>query len=493
MRALLLMLFSLLFFSLTLAGCGLDTLLFGEATRGDQLDVPPAAPNIIKGQAPGYDGGAVTFYSGQGDVLDALNTQVAQGGEFTTQSPGNTELVNLVAVVEAGGQAVWGVLPRVPRQKSVLDPPRIWTLGELLPEMALLNAQTTFATLIVLAKARAQDLPLSSVSPGAVSGAVGELMALRTAGDDRVLALAGMVDRITAFASATPVLLPFPADGASYMDPAALGALDYSGDDAPDASTQAFDEALTAALGAFQFNACYPDHEIRLVLMADMRGGVDRNCSTIETFRWAENAPGKSVFVTGSLHKDTPRCAETSGVPPCLTDDVFDAAGLKLGNWVPNKVPLHDDGSQGDAVAGDGIWTLELVLPYWDPGGLDLPGVRIGYKYSFGFTGDGWTATEEWPGNKRILELRDLNGDHLVTRMDHFGDETTNKDKANLLSPARGGCGTVVFPSQITKATCANDSLEAMVDTDNDCELDAWASPGGSAPLTIDCDPASGP
>ncbi len=34
-----------------------------------------------------------------------------------------------------------------------------------------------------------------------------------------------------------------------------------------------------------------------------------------------------------------------------------------LGNWVPNKVRVFDDGTHGDLVANDSIWTLEVQLP----------------------------------------------------------------------------------------------------------------------------------
>ena len=69
-------------------------------------------------------------------------------------------------------------------------------------------------------------------------------------------------------------------------------------------------------------------------------------------------------------------------------------------------------------------------------------------------TGLLWTDTEEWPGNQRILEVDDLDGDQLVIRYDYFGDEATNKDKKNSLSFANGGCGTNQWPEKrVTPAT----------------------------------------
>jgi MazG family protein len=55
--------------------------------------------------------------------------------------------------------------------------------------------------------------------------------------------------------------------------------------------------------------------------------------------------------------------------------------------------------------------------------------VRLAYKYTFGLEGQGWTDSEEWPGNQRLLELEDLTGDHRVTRWDLFGDEAAKSDE----------------------------------------------------------------
>ena len=99
-----------------------------------------------------------------------------------------------------------------------------------------------------------------------------------------------------------------------------------------------------------------------------------------------------------------------------------------------------------------------------------------------------WTGSEEWPGNQHILEIVDVNGDHFVLRRDNFGDEATNKDKVNLYRRGRG---------QVTWDTDANadgipDARERPIDTNNDCSLDAWLSPTGIGPATVDCEASSG-
>ena len=144
----------------------------------------------------------------------------------------------------------------------------------------------------------------------------------------------------------------------------------------------------------------------------------------------------------------------------CIPGDVADAAHIELGAWEPNVVPMFDDGTNGDPVAGDGVWTRSFVVP-WIPGAATNGnrGVRIGYKYTFGQPGSLWTDTEEWPDNQRILEVDDLDGDQLVIRYDYFGDEATNKDKKNSLSFANGGCGTNQWPEKESD-TCHSDVFE---------------------------------
>ena len=83
----------------------------------------------------------------------------------------------------------------------------------------------------------------------------------------------------------------------------------------------------------------------------------------------------------------------------------------ELGEWVPNRIRMYDDGTHGDAKAGDGIWTIELTLP---------AGAEIHYKYTNSGTEGSWTRGEEFPaknrsfivngGGRNTLILRDLFG-----------------------------------------------------------------------------------
>ena len=483
---------------LLVLGCGLEELVVGEITRGQQVELPKAAPNIIEGRVDALlTSGSVALYTGAGAALDGLSGSADNAGLFSIESPGNTGYTNLVVVASLKVAAAvpvadvaFGFIPEVARQESVLDLPRTLTLSALQPGQEVLGDRSTTITLLLLAKARATNQTLSAVPPSTARKAYTQVDAL-IGTDARVKAVFDMVTRLRMQVTAELPLRAFPEESGSFLVASALasafeGPFDYSGDGAPDSDTAAFDAAVAAALGAFEFNACYPTDRIRLVLIADLRAGaIDRNCNAIDAFRWAENEPDKQVFVTGAIHEDTPRCGEAAA--PCLEGAVIDAASQSLGNWTPNEVALYDDGTHGDAASGDGLWTIALDMPYFEPTAADATAVRIGYKYTFGYPGKGWTGTEEWPGNKRVLELRDLNKDRLIVRQDAFGDETTNKDKANLLSPSKHGCGSIAFPSEGPKAGCENDVFEAEVDTDGDCEADLWPAPGTAGPVTIDC------
>ncbi|MGB5872105.1 MAG: carbohydrate-binding module family 20 domain-containing protein, partial [Bacteroidota bacterium] len=45
----------------------------------------------------------------------------------------------------------------------------------------------------------------------------------------------------------------------------------------------------------------------------------------------------------------------------------------QLGSWVPNTIPMYDDGTHGDVVSGDKVWSLLLDLPL---------GETVEYKYT---------------------------------------------------------------------------------------------------------------
>jgi hypothetical protein len=135
-------------------------------------------------------------------------------------------------------------------------------------------------------------------------------------------------------------------------------------------------------------------------------------------------------------------------------------------------MPMHDDGQAGDEVASDNIWTIVLDVPR---------GTYIGYKYTWGFRASLWTGTEEWPGNSRIIEATDVDGDQLVYRRDVFGDEATNKDRQNL---NLNGNGSLQF-GQVLRPGWGVETREQQLDTNQDCKPDRWAKPTSVGALTV--------
>ena len=82
-----------------------------------------------------------------------------------------------------------------------------------------------------------------------------------------------------------------------------------------------------------------------------------------------------------------------------------------LGNWIPNKIKMYDDGTHGDETANDGTWTLEVQLP---------AEVEVEYKYSNSGAQGNWSPGEEFPGANRKFRVEKNPSGKLVIR-DRFG------------------------------------------------------------------------
>ncbi len=69
----------------------------------------------------------------------------------------------------------------------------------------------------------------------------------------------------------------------------------------------------------------------------------------------------------------------------------------KLGNWIPNKVDLRDDGKSGDATANDLVYSRTFGF---------MPGTMLRYKFTIGVpTDEGRWTGEEFPLTERGLEV----------------------------------------------------------------------------------------
>lgn len=458
--------------------------------------MPDPAPQTVTGHVVDGAGAAVTILAADGKALPGLQGTAGADARFSLQIDGARALSEVVLQARAGGRQWLAVIPELPAQTSVLAPPHTYDIADLSPGALQLDATSTALALLVLGNLRGNGQTLASVPPCAMTTALQTVHQLVIAGQPPVI-VAQMVARIEASAStqASEPVAPFQwsAPGSLLQTSFLLAApTDYDGDGEADVTTAKFDAAMQAAAATFSATGQFDPLRIRVVISARLTSAAkDNNCNAFNPGQWADlQAAGSRMFLTGGVHKDTPRC-QAGTTENCLTDAQVDAINQQMGGWVPNVIPMYDDGTHGDAVAGDATWSLQLDVPRWpvaasDPDGV---GVRLGYKFTYGQPKQGWTGSEEFPGNERHLELVDMNGDGLVTRFDLFGDETGNKDKKNLLDPAHGGCGTNKWWAEkaTAKGCFQSDTRERAVDLDGDCKIDGWPLTGAVAPLTLTC------
>ena len=461
-------------------GCGLEA-LFREAISGGDFPIPPPPPDtVLSGNSPVYPDASISLVDGEDKTLSGV-TWERNGDAFTATLPGGIDRSNLRIIAAKGDIILKTIVPKAASGASV--------------NAGSIDDITTAATLILEGKIAASGRGIGSMPGGSVAATLPSLKQDLQANSGVYGTFLSMVRRIIASGdrnAATSAAAMFrtaiftkeyAAVSQSGLNPDYLTGktLDYDNNGSPDNTTASFDSALTAAAKAFEFQTCYDPTQIRVVITVDMNDGTkDGNCDLIDKYKWVIPDPGDRMFFTGGIHEEN----------EMQTD--YDVANEKLGNWVPNRIPMYDDGTHGDANAGDGIWTVTFDLP-WDPkcatahpDHASATCLRIGFKYTFGLQGQGWTGTEEWPGNQRLLEIVDVNGDGLVARHDIFGDEASNKDKANLLRPINGGSGVVAWDTD-ANGDGVPDARERKNDTDGDCTVDTWQIPGNIEPITVDC------
>jgi hypothetical protein len=250
--------------------------------------------------------------------------------------------------------------------------------------------------------------------------------------------------------------------GAGFL---ALNPLDYDLDGVKESTSAKFDAQLATVAQLYQPDGCSDPTMVRVMFTVDFRpGGLDGNCATVDRFKWTVDKPGKQMYFVGWIHQDSP-----------IQDPQW---AIPLGNGVPNTIPMYDDGTNGDEVANDNIWTLTVDLPRT---------LRVGYKFTWGTRGQPWTGSEEWPGNSRLLEVYDANGDNFVYRRDIYGDEATNKDKANLNGSLAGN--TITWTTDLHGGQCGGPEVheQKYVDASMCTCSSTWHTPVSVGPLTVAC------
>jgi hypothetical protein len=431
-----------------LCGCGLERIPY----LGHQ---PYARPASKLSGALSLTGAKVVVTDADGKEITPFESTFTNG-TYEVKLP-SAKYSNLVLVSRVGDTSLRALLPSIGEESAVqIDINERSTTEALITEARLSADSSTWKQVTPDVYVATRDLIRAGFDvPGATQNLLNVVTRLiREAGDP----MAGG-DPIFFL---KPVLRADFTTKTSALDPGWVERtrFDIDGDGRPNSETKPFDDLLSSVAQLYRPAGCPDPDNIRIVFTVDFNAGrKNGNCGVGDRFKWATDKPGKSMFFVGWLHKDSP-----------VQDTLVTA---KLGNGVPNQIPMTDDGTGGDETAGDNIWTVFFDVPR---------GSRIGFKYTWGTRGALWSGSEEWPGNSRIIEAVDVNGDGLVYRRDVFADEATNKDLSNANVK---GMGSITWTSDIRGYGI--EAREQKIDTDNDCIPDLWLIPKAIGPLTLAC------
>ena len=395
--------------------CGCNLLSLG---RFDQTP-PPRAKLSVTFEAGANNGtqARLTVLDAAGRALNPTITSIGQTispdaiplGTQVVLDFGTQDFTNLQLFVAAGNLSLKGTIPQIKRPAPNED---------TVTEGGIINVSTTAAAQLITR--RVQD------DGGGYAGTPSDTIAalVLKAQDPGLVAVqdfqALVAELLAATNAQTPGVSPFDAASSSlsqaFLDSAAL-----------DITVDEYNAALALASEAIRIPLVCDTSLISVLFTVDISGkALDGNGKP----QFIRQAPKEGkVFLAISVEPSSP---------------VPDAAGVLAPQLIPNdtKTVMTDDGSNGDEIANDGVFSRLLVLPR---------GMRVLYKYTDGAAGEGFTRTEEWPGNARILVIEDTltkNGDGsqdcLVIRRDSFGDEATNKNFVNL-NKFFVGSGTLSF------------------------------------------------
>jgi hypothetical protein len=433
---------------LVLTGCGLESLVGNMARQPFERPASKLHGELLLPAAK------LVVSDADGKVIEPFLSKQADG-KYEVRLP-SAKYSNLVISAQAGNMVIRALVPAV-GEESALE--------------LNVDARSTAEALIAEARLSAEQKSWKQVTPEAylatraliheafeVPGPTQSLLVIVT----RLLAEAGDLSGSGLRFFAVPELRADYSTKVSALDPNWIenDRPDLDGDGRPEADSSKFDALLAEVAKLYRPAGCPDPNRIRVVFTVDYNEGrKNGNCGVSDRFKWAPDKPGKSMFFVGWLEKESP---------------VQDPLVLTLlGNSTPNQIAMKDDGSGGDEVAADNVWTVYFDVPR---------GTRIGYKYTWGTRGAVWTGTEEWPGNNRILEAVDVSGDDLVYRRDVFADEASNKNKGNLNA---NGTGSIDWTTDLRGYGI--EAREQKIDVDNDCVPDLWFLPKAIGPLTVAC------
>jgi hypothetical protein len=361
---------------------------------------PPAAELSFELDLPADTAVSISFHDENEQLLDTVEKKA--GSSIMVKLPARRDYVGLRITAIAGQRVLKAFVPEISRGQSI--------------DLGKIDAPSTAAAQLVQQKVAGQG---GSFSAMPVSG-FRDLAKQIEDGNTQIAAFVEQVKKVVAVTDSSRGKALFHALDARLDDDGAAEAK-ISADD-----KTAYRNALTAAVESLRVSIVCDAALIKVMFTVDTSGQALDGNGVPQLIRQPP-ASGK-VFIAITVD-------DSSTIP--------DSSGILKTQMTPNDpdTVMYDDGSNGDEVAGDGIFTRVLVLPR---------GMRIKYKYTNGSAGQGWTRTEEWPGNARILEVRDVisrdgQADCLVIRRDVFGDEATNKNHVNLNAKVKASGGNLSF------------------------------------------------
>ena len=460
-----LILLGILSFSLT--GCGLEN-LFGTIGRTPS----PRPASTIRGFFPwaGVKTTSIAVTDGGGSTIVPFDTVFGADDSYQLKLP-SSKYSFLQVRARLGDMETRSIVPFVGEESVV--------------EGVNMDARPVAEALIVEARLGADGIGWKVLDPVVFEGTRSLIYAafdVPGPTQDFMRMVERLIPRADPLsATADPFFFRVPevtADYAVTTSPLDAGWLarnpfDYAGTGSPQTDSLLFDQKLVEVAKLYDPTGCPDPTRIRLVFTVDFnQSALNGNGAAVDRFKWAKDQPGKQMFFVGWIHKES---------LAVLDADTYAAVNNAMGNSTPNIVKMYDDGTNGDEVAGDSIWTIALAVPY-DPSGV-AP-LRIGYKYTWGKQGAPWTGSEEWPGNSRIIEVVDVNADRYVHRRDVFSDEATNKDNSNLsLSPKN--TGSITWTTDLRG--CGPEAREQRSTLHNAQTCEQWLTPEGVGPITVAC------
>lgn len=393
-------------FAMVAGVAGAACVLAPAACFGDFVATPPPEAEIrgrvdeVPDEVRARVGGSTLraqAVSVDGAVLAEADTSI--GGTFSLKlGPGQSHF-NVRVVVGAGSVLFKDFVPEAPAGALV----------DLEQVHGPMGVASTAAAQVVERYATRERAGLSSTPPTTLA----EVLGLARGDDPRVEAFRVLVSTIMEVTDPQGSREGFDATSSSASD----AVLELAGID-PGSYAAALEAAVDAALVPI---VCDPS-QLLVMFTVDASGqGKDGNGAP----QFIRQPPKEGKVFLG-ITLDT-----TSPVP--------DSAGVLRPRLTPNDpaTEMLDDGTAGDEVAGDLVFTKTLPLPR---------GMRVLYKFTDGSPNESFTGTEEWPGNARILVVDDVitsaeggAPDCLVIRRDSFGDESSNKNFVNLNARKGGG------------------------------------------------------